>query len=233
MRRGWSHPIQLGLGAGIVLLSGACGIPPVAIPRDSASAMIPGPVRYFVDCRGQDLESITPEAAQAEAARVVGEFLEVHFDGAAPCPPSVLAAAALFPEEVKKEYAPLVIVQVVPEEIAAPLSWGIRVSVTFRIFNLRPWVDRHWSGFGEPAADGFPALNVEDHAGGWAERGLLHRRSDAHRLLGESLLEALEDIGTALRGNEWLLDFYRLPGRRDPIRDGPPISGRRSGRGPR
>lgn len=215
---------------GCVLIAG-CAIPPAMPPAGggdpkSREARVEGPVLYDVVFAGPPLPSVGREEAEAEALRVVGGFLGSIFEEASPAPRSVREAAARFPERVRKEYGPLALVIIDATEVPAFLTWGYAVRVTLRIHDLRAWVDRHWRGYGEPGDDPLPPLHLEDHAAGWAERSFLSRSGDAEHLLGEALLAALSSMEEVLRGNPWIDDFYRLPGRRDALEEGPALSPR-------
>ena len=229
------RPLNRYVAASLLLIAAGCSIAPPAIqPPEEAGRGVrfPGPVLYRVRCTGPALTSLAREDAEAEASRIAGGFLETIFEQASPAPASVREAATLYPEKVRKDYAPLAILLFDVEEVSATLSWGYQVRATLRLHNLRPWVDRHWTGVWDPREERVPPMHLEDHGLGWAKRSLFHRRADADHLFGEALTGALRGIGSSLAGNPWLHDFYRLPGPRDPLGSGPGLSTVSGRRGP-
>lgn len=217
------------VGACLLLIPVGCSIAPATIqPRDEAAyggVRFPGPVLYRVRWIGPSLSILSREDAEAEASRIARAFLETIFEGAIPAPDSVRDAAALYPEKVRKDYAPLVLIELHVQEVSATLSWGYQVRSILRLHDLRPWVDRHWTGVWDPREDRVPPMHLEDSGQGWARRSLFRRAAHADHLFGEAFVAALREIGSTLAGNRWLHDFYRLPGARDPLGSGPGLAG--------
>ncbi|MCZ6688445.1 MAG: hypothetical protein O7H41_02460 [Planctomycetota bacterium] len=213
------------LTSGPILFLAGCAIAPVEItwPAPPEGTPVEGSVRYWIRINNHRAPSLSVESARKEADRLVGGLLATVFEDATPAAGSVRETAALYPDESRKDYAPLAVVSIDVEEVSAALSWGYSVRVGIRIYDIRPWVDRLGSGYWATRQRRIPGLNVEDVSTGWASRSFLTSREDAANLFGDALLSALATTREVLVGNEWLGDFYRLPGERDPIRDGPAI----------
>ena len=219
---------------GIWILLLGCSIPPATLGDPGKAVQgptLPGPALYRIEISPGPLPSLPLEQAMGEADRVVGEFLRALFGEAAPAPGSVEEAAALYPETVGMDHAPLVIVRIDGEEISRLFSWGYHLEVILQVHDLRPWVDRRRTGYWDPLQDRIPPMHFEDSSTGWAARSFLRRRSDAGHLFGEALLSALRPVGEGMRGSKWLGDFYRLPGKRDPIKHGPALGDNGEGGG--